>query len=98
MENMPLAWLVFTTSILLLHWPGWRLKFVHSINYILAYVIISIPVLVVFGAWASWTGDYVALVGVSGLYVVGGMATIVFNILDKLGMSENFDRINHYKH
>ena len=98
MENRPQAWLHFTAIILLLHWPGWRLKWVISINYVLAYVITSIPVLIVFGVWASWTGDYVALAGALGLYVVGGLATIAFNFLDKLGMSENFDRINHYKH
>lgn len=96
-ENMLLAWLVFTTSILLLHWPGWRFKAMYGINYILAYIITSIPVLAAFGVWVIWEGEYLALAGVSGLYVVGGMATIVFNILDKLGMSENFDRIN-YKH
>lgn len=98
-ENMGLAWLVFTACMLLLHWPGWRLKAIHRINYVLAYIITSIPVLAAFGVWAIWEGDSkasIALAGVSGLYVVGGIATIAFNTLDKLGMSENFDRINHH--
>lgn len=98
MENRGLSWLVFTTCMLLLHWPGWRFRPIHRINYVLTYVIISLPILAVFGVWSSWAGDYVALVSVGGLYVVGGLFTIVFNILDKLGMSENLDRINHNKH
>lgn len=95
MEGLWLAWLVFTVAILLLHWPGWRLKAIYQIKYIFAYVITTLPVLVIFGIWAIWAGEVTALVGVCGLYVVGGFATIGFNILDKLGMSENFERINH---
>lgn len=95
MEGLLTAWLIFTITILLLHWPGWRLKAIHRINYILAYVLTTLPALAVFGGWAIWAGEIVALVGLCGLYVVGGIATKVFNILDKVGVNENFERINH---
>jgi hypothetical protein len=97
MESMLLSWLVFTAALLLLHWPGWLVPWVNRINYILAYVITSLPALAVFGAWAFWAGEMTAFWGVFGLYIVGGVATIAANILDKLGISENFERINHQR-
>lgn len=97
-EGLLIPWLMFTAVIALLHWPLWLFEPMHKVNYILTYVLATLPVLIVYSLWAAWAGAQaaVALIGVCGLYAAGGLATWGFNLADKIGNSEHFERLGKH--